>query len=155
MKMSETSDGLQAENLHLIIKFADIIKNFYHIREPDLKKQHKNLTTVQMQILHFLHDHEGCNQQALVQRRECQRSTVSTMLTQLESLGLVVRERNQQDRRMIQLFLTPAGRPVAAAINDSFIQYCEDCMSDFSMAEEVQFLDMIERFTRRYYDYVK
>jgi len=60
--------------------------------------------------LHDLDVADGLSQQQLATRLRLDKSTVSRLVAGLESRGLLVRERDQRNRRVILLSLTAAGR---------------------------------------------
>src|SRR3954453_19558056 len=63
----------------------------------------------QFQILGLLHDHDGLAQRALHQTMVIDPSILVTLLTPLEAVGLVVRERDPDARRRHLVKLTRAG----------------------------------------------
>ena len=60
-------------------------------------------------ILRWIHAHEGKNQRELASHLGVVPSRLVVLLDELETKGLVARERSAQDRRSQQLQLTPQG----------------------------------------------
>jgi DNA-binding MarR family transcriptional regulator len=58
----------------------------------------------------------GLSQNGLAARLRLEKSSVSRVVTTLEKRGWVVRKRNPQDTRIVQVYLTDAGREAAAQL---------------------------------------
>lgn len=72
----------------------------------DLKPPH-------LDVLVNLYRFEGLTQQELARKLLVGRSTVSMTLPQLEKRGLIERQGDREDRRVLRLRLTPTGRDAA------------------------------------------
>jgi DNA-binding MarR family transcriptional regulator len=68
------------------------------------------LTTQELGLLRIINDHGPLTQQALGKRNLTDRTTVVHLLDAFEERQLVVRTRNQTDRRSHLLYLTPRGK---------------------------------------------
>ncbi len=71
---------------------------------------------------------------------------MTRMLDRLEAKGLVARARSTQDRRVVQLRLTPRGRQVVAQIPPILIDVLEQHLRGFSAGEAQQLRDLLQRF---------
>ena len=60
---------------------------------------------------------------------------ITRMLDQLESRGFVVRERSQQDRRVVKLSITTAGSAILAELTPPFIENLNSALDAFSAEE--------------------
>lgn len=60
---------------------------------------------------------------------------ITRMLDQLENRGFVVRERSQQDRRVVKLSITDQGRAKLAELTPPFIQNLNTALDPFSAEE--------------------
>lgn len=67
-------------------------------------------------LLMHLWERDGCSQADLVEALGVDHSTVTRMLQRLESAGLVERRSSSQDRRVMLVSLTDAGRGLRAEI---------------------------------------
>ncbi|GAB0116447.1 MarR family winged helix-turn-helix transcriptional regulator [Acidisoma sp. 7E03] len=68
------------------------------------------LTYPQYLVLTALGEEDGLTVGAIAQRLGLESSTVTPPIKRMEQAGLVERRRSQADERMVQVFLTPAGR---------------------------------------------
>jgi DNA-binding MarR family transcriptional regulator len=86
------------------------------IRATDIhsKKMIKEsgLTSAQILILQTLIDEGQLTAAQLAERISLSQATVTTILDRLESRGLVIRERDTQDRRKVRVLITDEGQKV-------------------------------------------
>ena len=60
---------------------------------------------------------------------------LTRLLDQLEERGLIERVRSQEDRRVVRLQLTPAGRKLAIELTPFVVDRLNGALADFSKAE--------------------
>jgi DNA-binding MarR family transcriptional regulator len=75
--------------------------------------------------------------------------TITSVLDQLQSAGLVSRSPHPSDRRSTVAELTPAGRQAIDRICPPLIQIQDDCMSALSQAEQDQLITLLTRIQDR------
>jgi DNA-binding MarR family transcriptional regulator len=71
--------------------------------------------------------------------------TITGVLDQLQTAGLVSRSPHPSDRRSTLAELTPAGREAIDRICPPLIDIEQDCMSALSPAEQTQLTDLLTR----------
>jgi MarR family transcriptional regulator for hemolysin len=81
-------------------------------RSFERKAKRLGLTRSQWQTLVYLNVHEGIHQGALADILEIESITLVRILDKLEARGLIERRRHPTDRRMWQLYLRDAARPL-------------------------------------------
>lgn len=93
-------------------------------REFELRAAPLDVTVAQLLVLCRLWQGDGISTSVLTQEAGSDGGTVTGILDRLESRGLIRRERSVQDRRAVQIWLTPEGsalqRPlmeIIAAVN--------------------------------------
>jgi MarR family transcriptional regulator for hemolysin len=69
-------------------------------------------------VLRSAHDEDGLSQRELASRMSIESPTLVRHLDRLEEEGLVVRRRDEQDRRVVRVGLTPAGHRRYAELRD-------------------------------------
>ncbi len=131
-------------NLKSIIRFAETIKAFYDEKASELEKT--GVSLVHIQILHFLTDNEGCNQQTLANYRDVKRSTISDILVQMENNDLIKRIQDNKDKRMLNIFLTDKGWDMGKYIKGKYEDYVFEKMKDFTEDDQDIFFKLIEKF---------
>src|SRR5712671_6912471 len=69
-----------------------------------------DITASQLQVLHRLWGGDGILTSTLTRDICSDGGTITGLLDRLEAKGLIRRERSSDDRRAVQVFLSPAGR---------------------------------------------
>jgi DNA-binding MarR family transcriptional regulator len=67
------------------------------------------------------------------------------LIDQLEARGLVVRKRSQEDRRVVNLSLTPEGRAVAKSLTPRILEFWNIVLDDFSSSEVTHLIELLTR----------
>jgi DNA-binding MarR family transcriptional regulator len=71
------------------------------------------------------------------------------LVDQLESRGLVARNRSKTDRRVVHLTLTPKGRAVTKALAPTTIDFWNEALSTFTAAEATTLIGLLSRLLQR------
>ncbi|MBO6726448.1 MAG: MarR family transcriptional regulator [Rhizobiaceae bacterium] len=79
------------------------------VRELSKSLAPLGIKIVQLDILMNLHRHPGMSQHELARRLLVGRSNITMLLPQLETQGLLLREGDTKDKRVIRLYLTADG----------------------------------------------
>jgi DNA-binding MarR family transcriptional regulator len=119
------------------------------IRAIDLysKKLNKEtgLTSSQLLVLQDIGQHEGTMVKDIANRITLSSATVTSILDRLEARGLLVRQRSENDRRRVGLFLTETG---SAAIKDSPTLLQEHFINRFESMEQWEQSQMVATMQR-------
>jgi MarR family transcriptional regulator, organic hydroperoxide resistance regulator len=89
------------------------------------------------QYLHLreLWDLNGITQNELSQKVGIEKASSTAVLDALEKNGLILRVRNAQDRRKVNVYLTPAGRNIRDVLSPAAKGVATQAVSDLSAAE--------------------
>ena len=105
-----------------------------------------DVTYVQYLPLYKLMHCGECNTVATLSRElEIDAGAMTRSLDRLQAKGLVRRERSTQDRRVVHLALTDAGREVAVKVPVVLAEVLNGHLSDFSHAESQLLLQLLRR----------
>ncbi|HEY4140013.1 MAG TPA: MarR family transcriptional regulator [Pseudolabrys sp.] len=74
------------------------------------------LLTTQWSVLRVLWDIEGLTQVELAERMRVEKASLTDVLDGMERRGLIMRARNEKDRRKINITLTAQGRKLKAGL---------------------------------------
>jgi DNA-binding MarR family transcriptional regulator len=96
-------------------------------------------------FLYTLWEEDGLTQRELSQRVGMMEPTTVTALNTMEGLGLVERVRNVQDRRKVNIFLTPKGRALKAQIIPAVDDIDTAALAGVSAAELEQAITVLQR----------
>jgi DNA-binding MarR family transcriptional regulator len=71
--------------------------------------------------------------------------SMTRMLDRLEKKGFIARTRSEQDRRVVEVNLTEAGRAIAAQLPNVCGSVMNDLLAPFSKAEVEQLIELLNR----------
>ncbi|MEM8933254.1 MAG: MarR family winged helix-turn-helix transcriptional regulator [Acidobacteriota bacterium] len=108
----------------------------------------RGLTPTQGRILAFLADRPGTRLAELAEEIGVRPATASDAVRVLETKGLVAKSRHPEDRRALQLGLTPAGREVSTATS-RWPELLADATVDLTDDEKVVLLGAVVRMIRQ------
>ncbi|PSJ64420.1 MarR family winged helix-turn-helix transcriptional regulator [Kumtagia ephedrae] len=110
-----------------------------------------DLKPAQLDVLMNLHRHPGMSQHELARRLLVGRSNITMLLPQLESRGLLRREGDEKDRRVLRLTLTEAGEALLQEALKVHTALIEKVMAAFSPSE----CDLVGEHMRRIVEVLK
>lgn len=96
-------------------------------------------------ILRELGHSDGCSQLDLVHKTHLKPPTVSVTLAKLEEEGLVVRQRDEMDQRVIRVHLSPKGQEHHRAVHERLHTVDQMLMQGFDEEETAQLLQFLVR----------
>lgn len=91
----------------------------------------------QATLLCRLYVQDGMTQSEIADQLSVQGATVTNMLKRMEDAGLVRRERDHEDNRLVRVYLTDEGRQKERAITSQFVKVEETIFSGFTEAERI------------------
>jgi DNA-binding MarR family transcriptional regulator len=94
-----------------------------------------DITATQWVVLMYLRDGLAINASDLCSQLRHDSGALTRVIDQLESRGLVRRERSRADRREVQLRLTDAGIETVASLVPNVVDRFNFALRDFSRAE--------------------
>ncbi len=92
-----------------------------------------------------LADEDGISQAELARRQRVEAPSMCRMVDRLEREGLVRRERDLADRRVIRVHITPAGRTAAGAGREAVADLEDRAFSALSPEERQTLSDLLGR----------
>lgn len=103
------------------------------------------VTTVQAMALILLARQDGQTSRWLGEQTQLDSATISGILDRLESMQLVTRKRNPEDRRAVLLTLTETGRAKAVELDSRFEEAHAAFLSDFTAGEQSLLRSFLKR----------
>ncbi|MEM6462099.1 MAG: MarR family transcriptional regulator [Pseudomonadota bacterium] len=113
----------------------------------------KELTRLDIKVPHLdimanLYRYEGISQQDLADKLLVGRSNISMLLPQIEKRGLIIRRKDETDKRVLRLYLTEKGREVTLEALQIELELVEHTMSTTTV-EDCNFIgDAMNRMIR-------
>lgn len=103
------------------------------------------LTHDQHITLHYIRMQTHCTSSDLAQLFHVNKSAITALINRLEEKGLINRERDKEDRRLVHLSLTEKGEAVYKACNEKIQAVVEGFISQFSDEEIETFMKTYEK----------
>lgn len=101
----------------------------------------------QLVALSYLRDHGPTRQQALAQSLCMDASTLVCLLNEVEDRGLVVRRRDDKDRRRGILELTDEGGAMLAEVDAALAEIDAEILYDLDAAERTELVSLLGRLS--------
>ena len=104
-----------------------------------------DLTSVQFAALNTLDTNEGLDQATVAQRIAYDRATIGAVIKRLEQRGLVVRRRDQADRRAFKLELTEQGKALLEELRPIVLTLQANILPTLSELEQATLLELMAK----------
>lgn len=95
-----------------------------------------------------LFERDGCTQSEIANQLGVQGSTVTNMLQRMEEAGLVTRERDPDDNRLVRVYLTEEGRKKERLINEQFLKVEAAIFAGFNPEDRATLRGLLRRMLR-------
>jgi DNA-binding MarR family transcriptional regulator len=105
------------------------------VRELTRVLQPLNLKIAQLDVLMNLYRHPGMSQHDVARRLLVGRSNITMLLPQLEKQGLLRREGDPKDKRVMRLFLTAEGEALLMQALEAYTGLIDRVMAQSTTAE--------------------
>jgi DNA-binding MarR family transcriptional regulator len=123
------SSKLVSEQFHATVKAAGVNVNYWR-------------------ILASLSDGDGLTLKQLNKRVLFNQPTLSKLVARMEAQGLLSRQKDQQDKRAILIFITGQGRVLVDDLLAQSKWHEEQVMSDYSMEQQALLKDMLRQLVK-------
>ena len=131
------------EETRIISRIARIRKALK--REFELRAAPLEITASQLQILRRLWRGDGITTSALTCDASSDGGTVTGILDRLERKELIRRERNHADRRVVQIWLTDAGRDLQEPLTNIIEEINQKALTGLNNDEQKQLIKALEK----------
>lgn len=101
------------------------------------------ITDTQFSVLRALRNRGSCNTSYLAQRLGVTLSAVTALINRLYKLGLVTRERRDQDRRQVWIGITPRGLEVLREMEEKRYLLLAMYMAKFPEKDRAELLSLL------------
>lgn len=135
--MSETQ---LIEDWELLAQFAQAYRSL-----SDAFMDQIAMYRAQATVLCKLFAQDGMTQSEIAQQLSVQGATVTDMLQRMEEAGFVTRRRDDEDNRLVRVYLTDLGRENERSIMEQFISMENAIFADFDESERSVLRQMLNR----------
>lgn len=88
---------------------------------------------------------DGMTQSEIAQQLSVQGATVTDMLQRMEEAGYVTRRRDDEDNRLVRVYVTELGREKERSIMEQFMKMEATIFANFDESERVVLRQMLNR----------
>jgi DNA-binding MarR family transcriptional regulator len=138
-------DSAESEGLHALL--MDLVRAA-GLLQPDQTVPGYALSLSQAFALHELDTGTPLSQRVLAERLQLEKSSVSRMAADMERKGLLVRERDPEDRRQYRLRLTDRGQAMHARMASTFHAQYESWVAAMTGTERAALLHGLPALVR-------
>lgn len=102
----------------------------------------------QDQLLCQLWKEDGITQMQLSERLNIEPPTVTNMINKLEKKGIVSRTRDEADKRVSRVYVTPEGRQLLTPVESIWHSVTEKLLKDIPVEERKILVELLQRMDR-------
>jgi len=102
------------------------------------------LHRAQVNVLCRLFEHDGMTQSEIAEQLSVQGATITNMLQRMEETGLVRRQRDPEDNRLVRVYLTDMGREQERAITEQAMRVEQSVFEGLNAEERAMLRRMMK-----------
>jgi DNA-binding MarR family transcriptional regulator len=134
---------MKTEVKQVLDAFSEVFKSIH--QRSYHKMGNKNLYPGQPKLLVLIKSHEGITQKELSEKNFVTPATITGMLNKLEANKLVTRVPDEDDKRMMRIYLTPEGLHLAEQGEKYMVAMTEQLFEGFTDEELRTFVMLAEK----------
>ncbi|WP_026905612.1 MarR family winged helix-turn-helix transcriptional regulator [Paucisalibacillus globulus] len=133
----------------LVERYQTAINQVYRRVNGILKdKMHSDITTDQFSTLHFIFKHSKCTSTDIAHEFGVGKSAVTAQINRLDEKGLIVRERDENDRRVVYLSVTDKGTDFVNYTEKAIFEILGSYLKSFEKEEIYTFIHSLEKLAK-------
>ena len=136
----------QDEKLKYEMEFTRVIRMYYGRMQAQLAEV--GIYRGQPPIMGLLYQHDGMSQKERASALNLSPATMTVTLKRMEKAGLVRREMDEHDQRILRVHLSEQGRQMWLKSADQIRAVTEELMEGFTPEEEQQMREYLYRIAR-------
>ncbi len=106
------------------------------------------LSLQEIKVIKFVGEIDSCIMREISEYFRVALSTTTNVVDKLEEKGFVRRERIEEDRRIIKVFLTAEGQKLFHQCIEDFLKLCRSMLLALSEAEQDVYLSLVEKIAK-------
>src|SRR5215207_9238989 len=99
----------------------------------------------QASLLCRLFVNNGLTQSEIAEQLSVQGATITNILQRMEEAGLVTRQRDSEDNRLVRVYLTEAGRQKERAITEQFLNLESTIFEGINENDRIRMRDLLQQ----------
>ena len=130
-------------NSHIPETDERIIKNLRYCAH--FLRHHTEERGSQRRVLHLLGHHGSMTQRDLLDQLGVRASSLSELLSKLETKGFITKEKSEADKRNFDVALTESGQQALREMQEQYNVVMADLLSGFDAEESAQLDDLLQK----------
>jgi DNA-binding MarR family transcriptional regulator len=146
-----TKNPYRVENFECRRSLGYLIRRLHNLAVPRAEAlfAHADFTFSQWVVLMAVRDGIATTCAGIARHMDHDAGATTRLIDQLERRGLIRRRRSAQDRRVVYLAITPAGRAMAEMLLPRIVDFWNQTLEDFSSKEFSQLVALMTRLAER------
>lgn len=136
----------QDEKLKYEMEFTRVIRMYYGRMQAQLAEV--GIYRGQPPIMGLLYQHDGMSQKEMASALNLSPATMTVTLKRMEKAGLVCREMDEHDQRILRVHLSEQGKQMWLKSADQIRCVTEELLEGFTPEEERQMREYLYRIAR-------
>lgn len=126
----------------------DFLRRFREVDAAAANGPHADLSLQELRVVERLGDVGTVRMKELAEYMLLAVNSVTSLVDRLEAAGLVRRQRSSEDRRVVHVELTDAGRAAYAAAVDEKLSLLRHMLGGLDPAEQERFMALFRKIAR-------
>lgn len=119
-----------------------------HLKTTNAEFRKVGLTRGQPKVLDFVVINNGCIQKDIAENCSIQAATVTSLLANMEKIGLIYRKKNDENRRILNVFITEKGIEAQKQVKKIFDDSGKICFKHFSEQEKIEAVKLLTKIQK-------
>jgi DNA-binding MarR family transcriptional regulator len=130
----------------LVESYTSSINEVYrHVTVIMKEKVHQELTTDQFATMHYLYLNEPSTSTDIANEFAIGKSAVTAQINRLFEKGFIERKRDENDRRVVYLYLTDEGKRLVEQGMEKLYEVLGEVLNNFDKKEIYFFIEKLQR----------
>jgi len=139
---------MQHDTTHAMERLQEAVRSTMRVLGPQLSEPVFGLTGSQFYILHQLDQKGNCTVGELADSMAVKPSAITAMIDRLDKHGFVVRDRDENDRRVVHIRLTAAGIETLKRVKKYRMGILQHYLSHLTAEELESMIHVFEKLAR-------
>ena len=126
------------------------VKLLDYIFQESFKSNGLDLSKEQMIVLKKLHDHNGLNQNELAFLTLRNKSSLTRLLSKMESKEYITRKRDVNDKRINRVYITDFGKEIFIKTRPVIVDLIQTMENNISQKEKEQMITILKKIQRNF-----
>lgn len=134
----------------MLARFRETLHNLaiHCFAGESVKAKQLGLTVTQTNLIRYVNEYEAVRMSDIAKRLNVTLGRITRVSQELLKLGLVILERDLQDRRSVLLMLTETGRNMKKRLIEIDLMFCEQALNDKDVSDIEAFLICLEKLNQ-------